>query len=58
MDPYDQCRRDDFKYYNIGPLTADFKGDLYCFVVYFNAPGKITDDEKIVLYRWRKIQVK
>lgn len=55
IEPYSECVRDDYRFHNAGPMAANFDGDIYCFVVYFNTPGKITGDEKIVLYRWRKI---
>jgi hypothetical protein len=58
IEPYFECARDDYKFHTAGHLDANFKGDIYCFVVYFNTPGKINGDEKIVLYRWRKIQEK
>lgn len=50
----EECGRDDFKYFNVSGVCASPKGDIYALVVYYNAPGEITGDEKIVLYRWRK----
>jgi len=29
-------------------------GEIYALVIYFNTPGEITGDEKIVLYKWHK----
>lgn len=45
--------RDDYKYYSFSQISCNFLGDLLAVAVYFNNPGEITGDEKIVFYRWR-----
>ena len=52
------CGRDGYKYYNVSDFSFTYDNEIYAMVVYFNTPGKITGDEKIVLYRWRRIQEK
>jgi hypothetical protein len=46
--------RPDYKYFNVADVSINYKGDIYAMYVYFNKPGMITGDEKIVLYRWRR----
>jgi hypothetical protein len=41
-------------YYSISDISINYKGDIYALFVFYNKPGIITGDEKIVLYRWRR----
>ncbi len=49
-----ECVRPDYKYFNVSDVSINYLGEIYAIVVYFNSPGRITGDEKIVLYRWRR----
>ena len=51
--PTSECARDDYLYFNVSRVGCNYKGELFAAVVYFNTPGEITGDEKIVFYRWR-----
>jgi hypothetical protein len=46
------CKRDDFTYYNISSVQSDYNGNIYALAVYFNTPGELIGDERIVLYKW------
>lgn len=43
-----------YLYKNISCVDFNYRGDIYASVIYFNVPGTITGDEKLVIYRWRK----
>jgi len=49
-----ECARSDYKYFNVSDISLNYLGDIYAIVVYFNDIGRITLDEEIVLYRWRR----
>ncbi len=49
-----ECALDNYAYFNVSCVYANGKGNIYALVVYYNQPGEITGDEKIVLYRWQK----
>jgi hypothetical protein len=49
-----ECALDNYAYFNVSCVYANAKGNIYALVVYYNQPGEITGDEKIVLYRWQK----
>jgi len=48
----DKCRIGDYKYFSVSDVSINYKGEIYALFVYFDAPGRITGDELIVLYRW------
>lgn len=41
-------------YYSVSDISINYKGEIYAIFVYFNTPGKIIGNEKIVLYRWKR----
>lgn len=43
-----------FVYFNVSDISINYKGEIYAIFVYFNTPGRITGNEKIVLYRWKR----
>jgi hypothetical protein len=43
-----------FIYYSVSDISINYRGDIYAIFVYFNDPGVITGNEKIVLYRWKR----
>jgi len=51
-----ECPRDDYEYFNVSSVNFNYIGEIYAFVVYYNRLFDLTGDEKIVLYRWRKIE--
>ena len=47
-----KCRKRGYKYFNVADISINYKAEIYALVVYFNTPGVITGDERIILYRW------
>jgi|GEM_PF-3323071 hypothetical protein len=44
----------DFNYYNVSDIAVNYKGEIFALFVYFDNPYRITGDESIVLYRWKR----
>jgi len=45
---------DGYHYFTIVKTDCNYLGELFALAVYFNSPGEITGDEKIVLYKWHR----
>ncbi len=54
IDPYLLCKNEDYKYHSVANIDCNYKGDIYASIIYFNEPGIITGEEKVVIYRWQK----
>jgi hypothetical protein len=49
-----ELSRSDYAYFNVSGVDANFKGEVFALVIYFNTPGKVTDDDLIVFYKWAR----
>jgi hypothetical protein len=55
IDPYYECADPDYPFHTVSNVESNYKGEIFATVIYFNTPGKVAGDEKIVLYRWKNI---
>jgi hypothetical protein len=51
---YEEIDNMGYLYKNISYVDFNYEGDIYVSVVYYNEPGILAGDEKLVIYRWRK----
>ena len=47
-----ELSRSYYAYFNVSGVDANFKGELFALVIYFNTPGKVEGTERVVLYKW------
>jgi hypothetical protein len=43
-----------YTYFSVSDISINYIGEIFAIFVYFNDPGVITGNEKIVLYRWKR----
>jgi hypothetical protein len=48
------CYLPEYAYFNFGIVRVNYLGDIYAQVVYYNIPGEISPDDKVIIYRWRR----
>ena len=52
--PYDECLDENYKYRTVASVDYNFKGEIYAMMLFYNTPMKVSDDDKIAIYRWTR----
>ncbi len=48
------CYLPEYAYFNFGIVRVNYLGDIFAQVIYYNIPGEILPDDKVIIYRWRR----